>query len=218
VSPTTTVLARTTNNMNKIKSVLQVDDDVFMHKLVQYVFEDIGVGLTSVCTGNECMNCLLEKTPDLLLIDINLDGESGQDLAAKVFEVKPSLPVIFLSGSRLNQEDCIVENVLGSIRKPFNPDTLISQIESLRQLQKEFESTQLPITIEAIESLRQIVHKLAGSSGIYGFTDLSVSASQLELCLDDCICRDNQSNNLQLPRLPSLISQVQKEIVKAVEC
>ena len=73
-------------------------------------------------------------TPDLIISDINLDGQSGLDLCAKRSEQADALsdvPVMFLSGAQVPDIIRRSHAVGGTyyLRKPFDPDVLMELVD-----------------------------------------------------------------------------------------
>jgi len=71
--------------------------------------------------------------PDLIVSDINLDGESGLELCRQIKELPDlaSVPVMFLSGAPIPD---IVQQAHAAggtyyLRKPFDPTVLIDLVE-----------------------------------------------------------------------------------------
>ena len=68
--------------------------------------------------------------PDLVLTDLMMPGMGGAELARRLQERWPDLPVLFMSGYSL--EDLVRQNAIGSdhsiIQKPFTPDVLVKSL------------------------------------------------------------------------------------------
>ncbi|CAM3914655.1 response regulator [Flavobacterium branchiophilum] len=84
-------------NDNQFKFFI-VDDDVFcasMHE--QYLrnlnYEDI----TYYDNGNDCLNNL-DKNPDIIFLDHNMDGMTGFDVLKKIKRTNPNIFVVMVSG------------------------------------------------------------------------------------------------------------------------
>jgi len=70
---------------------------------------------------------------DILVTDIVMPGYCGAQLAVKLSEQKPGLPVLFISGNAPNQLQSVVPLREGEnfLRKPFSLETLERAIANL---------------------------------------------------------------------------------------
>jgi DNA-binding response OmpR family regulator len=74
----------------------------------------------------------LEKSPDLVLLDIMLPGINGYDICRKVKEQKPDLPIIMLT-ARSKEVDKVAGLDLGAddyVTKPFSTPELLARIRA----------------------------------------------------------------------------------------
>jgi CheY-like chemotaxis protein len=68
--------------------------------------------------------------PDLVLTDLMMPGIGGTELARRLRERWPELPVLFMSGYSV--EDLLRQGAIGAeraiIQKPFTPDGLVRNV------------------------------------------------------------------------------------------
>ncbi len=67
-------------NQNTQLSVLVVEDDAVLLEIFAYAFQLAGFQITTCQEGEEAKQLLLEKTPDVVLLDLHLPKASGEDL------------------------------------------------------------------------------------------------------------------------------------------
>ncbi|WP_289297002.1 response regulator [uncultured Reyranella sp.] len=81
------------------RRVLFVEDEVVLRMSTTDMLERLGCSVSGVGSGEAALD-LLAREPgfDLLLTDVGLPGMSGEELAAKVREEYPALPVVIASG------------------------------------------------------------------------------------------------------------------------
>ncbi len=125
--------------------VLIVEDEFTIaldleERLKQMGFEVAGIA------GNydKALSLLLEKEPDIALLDINLGkGKSGIDIA-KIIDEKFNIPVIFLSAYSDDKtfEDAQQANPMGFIVKPFKDSDIDHGIKLALQRYKEISEKQ----------------------------------------------------------------------------
>lgn len=97
--------------MNK-KKVLIVEDEMIIALLIQKMVENLGHEVIGKLTrGEEAVTVAAEKNPDLILMDIRLQGEmDGIDAVSEIHRKAP-IPVIYITG---NTDKKYMEKVKGS--------------------------------------------------------------------------------------------------------
>ena len=111
--------------------ILVVDDEQDIRNLVKLLAERAGYRVAEAATGEEALAMLEERLfePKLLLTDIVMPGMNGLSLAAKAHLMRPSLPVIFMSGFANDYQEELTGSVC--LRKPFKPPELITAIQDV---------------------------------------------------------------------------------------
>ncbi len=81
--------------------VLLVDDDRVVRKVVASVLKSTGYHVVEADNGLEAWDAVCERTPDLIITDINMPTMDGWELLAKMKSDpdKAATPVIMLSGN-----------------------------------------------------------------------------------------------------------------------
>lgn len=113
--------------------VLVVDDEASVLGEVAEVLTTAGFACHCCRTTASALEKAIEKAPDLILSDINLNGESGLALCERIRE-EPGLedvPVMFLSGAQI--PDIIRRSHAAGgtyyLRKPFDPEVLLELVQ-----------------------------------------------------------------------------------------
>jgi len=78
--------------------VLVVDDDLQMRKLLTGALSSWGYEAVSVGTGEEALEELTRRCPDVLISDLIMPGMSGEELARRCASTCPDTRLIFVSG------------------------------------------------------------------------------------------------------------------------
>jgi DNA-binding LytR/AlgR family response regulator len=109
-----------------------VEDDLLIAESMVVILQQIGYNpVTPVRDYDSALNMIQTESPDLLLIDIRIDGElDGIDLARKV-SLDYGIPFIFVTA---NSDPATVNrakevNPYAYLVKPFNESNLFSSIE-----------------------------------------------------------------------------------------
>jgi len=82
------------------ETILVVDDDTFMLSLAVSLLACYGYNVLIASTGEEVLH-MLKTWPDLKIdlavTDIVMPGMNGADLAQHLNEIRPTMPIIFMS-------------------------------------------------------------------------------------------------------------------------
>ncbi len=108
-------------------SVLFVDDDVEVRKLVAAILNRVGARTVCVESGLAALQELDRLTPDVVLLDLLMPGMDGFALRDEIRARGFVMPVIALSGRTLLNADMERESTASFdafIRKPFEPSQL----------------------------------------------------------------------------------------------
>jgi len=81
-----------------MKSILFVDDHQVLARLSCEILEMQGYRAVSAFDGQEALKKLEEDRFDILVTDFRMEGMNGLELARKVHEKRPQIPVIIVTG------------------------------------------------------------------------------------------------------------------------
>ncbi len=123
--------------LGKRKSIFVVDDDPVVRGMLAELLSPLGFTLIEANSADQCLE-LIEKTalPDLFLLDVNMPGMSGLQLAETLRQRQILKPVIMLSANA-QIPDTEAQKRYGYneyLVKPVNNQTLLTRIEQLLQL------------------------------------------------------------------------------------
>jgi len=117
------------------KTVLVVDDEPTVRMLVTEVLEELGYTATEAADGNAGLKVLRSDVPlDLLITDVGLPGGlNGRQVADAGREVRPLLPVLFITGYAENAAvgNGHLEPGMQVLTKPFAMDTLAARVRAI---------------------------------------------------------------------------------------
>ena len=86
---------------------------------------DRAVGFTRPA---EALRWLEKETADIVLLDIDMPGMNGLELAAEIRKIRPDIPIIFLTGYEQYALNAYEVHPAGYLLKPVNRDKLASEI------------------------------------------------------------------------------------------
>jgi DNA-binding response OmpR family regulator len=108
--------------MNERKKVLIIDDNDDMLFAFRIFLKRHGFEVSVANTAEKGLAALSVFIPDIILIDININGTDGRELCRKI-KTNPkmeSTPVILTSGDHLLLKDHALYGANGAIGKPFD--------------------------------------------------------------------------------------------------
>ena len=113
-------------------SVLVIDDDAELVRLLSQLFAREGIALRSATTGAAGLDCL-SPAPSLVLLDLMLPDMHGREVFRRLRERMPELPVIMLT-AKGDPVDRVIGLELGAddyVPKPFDPRELIARVRTV---------------------------------------------------------------------------------------
>jgi DNA-binding NarL/FixJ family response regulator len=120
---------------NALRQILVVDDDDAVAAQLVALLTGDGAEVRRVATGDEGLASALADPPQLVLLEVNLPGMCGYELLRRLREtLGDGLPIVFMSGERIEAFDRVAGMLLGAddyIVKPFSPDELLARIRRL---------------------------------------------------------------------------------------
>ena len=198
----------TPTNTNSRPIVLAIDDDPDMHALFRVALRQAAVELRVAASIGEAESCLSACAPNLILLDLNLQGASGLDLSRQLSAVL-RIPIVAVSASSDDKARTMAlqSGCCSFITKPINLRTFATEITSYLSstaqmhhdlaIDPEFQKIRqqyLDTAIAHIEELskrsshdffsdallRNAAHRWAGASASVGLPQAEPLARRLE--------------------------------------
>jgi CheY-like chemotaxis protein len=115
--------------------ILLVDDEKNLLKMGQRMLEGIGYHVTALNSSVEAL-ATFEKTPmdfDLVISDQTMPDITGSELAGRMMQIRPDIPIILLTGySNLIDEDSAKKlGIKGFALKPFSQSKIAKLIRKV---------------------------------------------------------------------------------------
>ena len=121
------------NPRNVAKTVVLVDDEDLVRRLVARVLERAGYRVIALMTAEDALAILSSgEAIDLLLTDVTLPGMNGVELARLTLGQQPDLKLICMSGS--GEEDMVTDllaratGTTAFLSKPFSTVELVETV------------------------------------------------------------------------------------------
>ena len=110
-----------------------VEDDSDFQDIYQLYLQGESFQVLSAMNGKEAMAVLEKETPDLIILDLIMPVMDGEEFYVwlRSQEKWRAIPVIIASvNEKMPQSIIDLGNVAGSLKKPFEIDTLIERIRT----------------------------------------------------------------------------------------
>lgn len=115
-----------------MRYILAADDENINRDIIEEILGDL-YEIKSVVDGNECLESIEKRIPDLLLLDIGMPGMDGLEVCKvlRANEETRTLPIFLLSGyaSKTDINTGLEAGANEYISKPFRPTELIDAIK-----------------------------------------------------------------------------------------
>jgi DNA-binding response OmpR family regulator len=112
-----------------MSTVMLVEDEYDLQQAVKGLLEDEGYEVVACGSGEEALEALEGRRPDLLLLDLMLPYMSGDEVldAVRGLPALDGLPVIVMSAVRTPKDE-VVARSQAFLKKPFSADRLLSTV------------------------------------------------------------------------------------------
>lgn len=184
--------------------ILVVDDSAMARRQIQFFLQRDGFDVYEAKSGEEALWLINEVDPDLILMDVSMDGMNGMEACRRIKEddANTTLPVIFLSakGEREEIVKGFQSGAIDYIVKPFHPAESLTRIRThlrvkkLAQLRerniielRQLNNTKDRILRVASHDLRNPLAAIAGLAGFLKEDNDNLNESQKEIveCIEE---------------------------------
>ena len=145
-----------------LASILVIDDEAAIRESLEVLLTLEGYTVRMAADGVEGQRALDLENFDLLLLDLNLPGESGLELLPQIKEHHPELPVIMITayGTVDNVVEAVRAGAENFVQKPWDNEKLLADIRSaVARHRAEEEVLQLKRTLKQRYNFSNIVGK-----------------------------------------------------------
>ena len=161
-----------------MKKILVIEDEPTLLRILQSYLEKEGYAVISSMRGDTGFDLSLTENPDLILLDLNLPGMDGIDVARGILKQK-SIPIIMIT-ARVEESDKLLGLELGAddyVSKPFSPREVVARVKTvLRRTEKS-------ATAQAIVEFKEISINLDSRLVKRGDDIIELTPSEYNLCL-----------------------------------
>jgi DNA-binding response OmpR family regulator len=118
--------------MNRARIILAEDDPELRHALALALREE-GYSVSEAASGEEALSILSQRTVDLVVTDMNMDGVPGAVVGAMARTAGVDTPILVITGDQDSGIRASVERLEHSdlLLKPFSIDELVRRVRTL---------------------------------------------------------------------------------------
>jgi len=114
------------------QTILVVDDEPQLVKVLRGYLEQSGFRVVTAADGPGALAQFKHEKPDLILLDLNLPGLDGIDVARRL-RTTSNVPIIMVT-ARVEETDRLIGLELGAddyITKPFSPREVVARVRAV---------------------------------------------------------------------------------------
>jgi two-component system alkaline phosphatase synthesis response regulator PhoP len=133
-------------------TVLVVDDEPKLVKVVREYLEHDGYRVVSAGDGREALERFRKERPDLVVLDLMLPELDGLEVCRRLRR-ESQVPIIMLT-ARAEEVDELIGLELGAddyVTKPFSPRTLLARVRSVLRRTAPVEDEEAPVSLGALK-------------------------------------------------------------------
>lgn len=139
----------------KQRCILVVDDEPMALALAKHVLSQAGFEAVTAQSGFECLNHVRSRRGgfDLILLDLSMPVMDGEETFNQLREMDPNALVLLNTGfiEKHRLERMMAAGLAGFLRRPYRPDEVIEQIETVLASVK---SSQADASLDTVGALR----------------------------------------------------------------
>lgn len=124
-----------------MRKILIIEDDVDINNLLSEILKNANYETDSAYTGREGLLLLKMKEYDIVLLDLMMPNMTGEEVINEIRK-NNKIPIIVIS-AKIDKETKINVLKMGAddfIKKPFDPDEVIAQVEANIRRYRDFGS------------------------------------------------------------------------------
>jgi two-component system alkaline phosphatase synthesis response regulator PhoP len=115
-----------------VQTILIIEDEIELVRVLRSYLEQANFTVLSAVQGDTGLTLWAHKHPDLVILDLNLPGMDGLDVAREIRR-KSDTPIIMVT-ARVEETDRLIGLELGAddyITKPFSPREVVARVRAV---------------------------------------------------------------------------------------
>ena len=115
-------------------TLLIIEDEPELVRVLRSYLEQAGFTVLTALRGDTGLTSWEDKHPDLVILDLNLPGMDGLDVARRIHQNETRRTPIIMLTARADETDQLIGLELGAddyIPKPFSPRIVVARVNAL---------------------------------------------------------------------------------------
>jgi CheY-like chemotaxis protein len=119
------------------RRVLVAEDNAVNRRLVEVMLRKLGFAVELALDGLQAVARIEESPPDILLLDLQMPGMNGLDVARRVrareaAQQRPRLPIVAVTANAFagDREACLAAGMDDFLAKPFTSQELTEKLDA----------------------------------------------------------------------------------------
>jgi len=106
--------------------VLVVDDEEHVTEIIEEYFTSLGYEVDIAHDGADALRRAVAVRPDVVLLDINMPGVTGDEALNRLHAIDPTVPIVMLTANADEDvaRDLLRRGAMDYVTKPFQLETL----------------------------------------------------------------------------------------------
>jgi signal transduction histidine kinase len=155
------------------REILVVDDSLALAEMITRFLEAHEFQASFVSNGKDAVERVLSRSPDLVLLDLNLPDISGVEVLKRIKEINEDIAIIVITGYGGEQiaVDMMKAGALDYLSKPFEFETLLTSIKNTLVIRDAMDEEKMGKKYPSLErffpflahEIRNPLHAIAGA-------------------------------------------------------
>jgi two-component system alkaline phosphatase synthesis response regulator PhoP len=158
-------------------TLLIIEDEPELVRVLHSYLEQAGFNVLTTLRGDTGLTTWEDKHPDLVILDLNLPGMDGLDVARHIRHTETRRTPIIMLTARADEMDQLIGLELGAddyIPKPFSPRIVVARVNALLRRSEAVKSSQQQLCIADLE-IDQDAHTLTRAGEVIELTPTEFS-------------------------------------------
>lgn len=119
-----------------MKTILIIDDEAPIRKMLRQLFEKNGFSVLDAADGNQGIEIYKTDKPDLLITDLIMPGKEGLETIREIKRLNPNVKIIAISGGGISDPGLYLDFATKfgaqlAFAKPIQNDELLKAVDKL---------------------------------------------------------------------------------------